>query len=269
MKKQIRFLTSLFVLMLWIPILAHAEGKAVSRNPISAEKIQKTIADAELLENKVDLLEAKKRLTILFRHDLEKSDKKKVKKALESINMKILFSPIETSGSLIYTVQEGDSLHKIAKKYGTTIGLIKRTNHLTKDVIRPGMKFKIIKGKFSILIDKSDNKLKLFCDDELIKTYSVTTGANNSTPIGTFTIEMKLENPTWYTTGAIVPPNSPENVLGTRWMGFSIPEYGIHGTTEPEAIGKQTSKGCVRMRNEEVEELYDIVPLKTTVTVVD
>ena len=66
-----------------------------------------------------------------------------------------------------------------------------------------------------------------------------------------------------------MPPESPENVLGTRWMGFDIPGYGIHGTVEPKAIGQQVTAGCVRMLNEQVEELYSILPVGTEVVIVD
>ena len=58
-------------------------------------------------------------------------------------------------------------------------------------------------------------------------------------------------------------------VLGTRWMGFDITGYGIHGTTEPDKIGQQVTAGCVRMRNEEVEELYTLIPVGTEVTIQD
>ena len=79
----------------------------------------------------------------------------------------------------------------------------------------------------------------------------------------------KQVNPTWFKAGAVVPPDSPENILGTRWMGFDLKSYGIHGTTDPDALGKQVTAGCVRMRNSEVEELYDIAPIGTEVTMVD
>jgi lipoprotein-anchoring transpeptidase ErfK/SrfK len=52
-------------------------------------------------------------------------------------------------------------------------------------------------------------------------------------------------------------------------MGIDVPSYGIHGTTEPQSLGKQVTQGCVRMANPEVEELYTIVPLGTEVTIVD
>jgi lipoprotein-anchoring transpeptidase ErfK/SrfK len=82
-------------------------------------------------------------------------------------------------------------------------------------------------------------------------------------------INSKLENPTWYHAGAIVPPDSPKNILGTRWLGIDYPGYGIHGTTIPESIGTQATSGCVRMLNSEVEELYSIIPYGTKVKIKD
>ena len=67
----------------------------------------------------------------------------------------------------------------------------------------------------------------------------------------------------------IVDSTSPEYELGSRWMGLSEPEYGIHGTNDASTIGKHITKGCVRMRNEDVEELYAIIPSGTEVTIVE
>ncbi len=52
-------------------------------------------------------------------------------------------------------------------------------------------------------------------------------------------------------------------------MGFEDPhaDYGIHGTTQPETVGTQSSAGCVRMRNEEVEELFTFLPRGTRVVI--
>ena len=95
------------------------------------------------------------------------------------------------------------------------------------------------------------------------------TGKDNSTPIGTFKIVTKIPNPVWYKQGAVVPPDSPENILGTRWMGIDKQGYGIHGSVDPNAIGKQVTAGCVRMNNGDVEELFALVPIGTEVTIVD
>lgn len=171
--------------------------------------------------------------------------------------------------TLDYEVRQHDNLTTIAKRHHVTVDMIKGVNALAGDRIRPGMKLKIPTYKLSLVIDKSQNSLILKGDEEVLKTYVVATGTDNSTPVGVFKIANKLTNPAWYKAGAVVPYGSPANILGTRWMGLDKEGYGIHGTTEPETLGRQVTAGCVRMKNEEVEELYALVPAGTEVTIVD
>ena len=185
------------------------------------------------------------------------------------LNVKMLFSSMVMPDSMLYAVKKGDNLTTIANAFGTTIDLIRKSNNLKSDVIRVGMKLKIARAKFSVIVDKSQNTLTLKSNEDVIKVYTVATGKDNCTPMGTFKIINKLENPTWYSTNAVVPPDSPNNILGSRWMGLSVQGYGIHGTTEPGSIGRQATAGCVRMLNTDVEELYVILPVGTEVTVVD
>ena len=180
---------------------------------------------------------------------------------------KALFSKDASPDSIFCVVKPGDSLYVLAQKNHTTVEFIKKINHLTSDDIYIGKKLKIHTAPFSIVVDKAKNTLVLYSGDLPVKKYSVATGKKNCTPVGEFKITDKLTNPTWFKTGAILPPGSPENALGTRWMGLDKPSYGIHGTIEPKSIGTQASEGCIRMLNEEVEELYSIVPVGTKVTI--
>jgi lipoprotein-anchoring transpeptidase ErfK/SrfK len=221
------------------------------------------------LESQGELLAAKNDLQKLIEESPNFKQIADAQKRLEDINLKVLFSSLATPSTKVYEVKPGDSLDKIAKPFNTTVELIKKSNNLNTNIIRAGQKLRIWTGKFSILVDKSQNTLILKSDDEIIKTYRVSTGLNNSTPVGNFKITSKLVNPTWFKAGAAVPPESPENVLGSRWMGFDLPGYGIHGTIQPETIGQQITAGCVRMKNQDVEELYSIVPFGTEVTIVD
>ena len=173
------------------------------------------------------------------------------------------------ASALIYEVKKGDNLTRIAKQHQVTVGFIKKVNGLADDRVIPGKKLKIPTYKLNILIDKSDNTLILKGDGQILKTYTVSTGKNNSTPVGVFKITDKLENPTWYKAGAVLPPGDKDNQLGSRWLGITAKGYGIHGTIEPESIGQQVTAGCVRMNNEEVEELYSLVPPGTEVTIQD
>ena len=193
-----------------------------------------------------------------------------VQEKVGRFNIEILFSPIIADRDVLYDVEPGDTLSKIARKFKTTVDLIKISNSLENDTIRAHSKLKVSKARYKILIDKSQNLLTLlFDDDKMVKTYSVSTGENNSTPVGTFTIVNKIKDPVWYTEGAIVPAESPDNILGSRWLGFSAKGYGIHGTVDPDTLGRQATRGCVRMLNSNVEELYVIVPVRTMVTIVD
>ena len=188
---------------------------------------------------------------------------------LGQANIALLFSPTVTELDALYEVKPGDTLGKIASAHGTTVEFLKKANHLKSDVIQPRLKLKVPTGRFSVVVDKSQNQLLLTENNRFIKSYGVATGKDNSTPVGTFKIVTKIPNPVWYKQDAVVPPESPDNILGTRWMGIDKKGYGIHGSVDPNAIGHQVTAGCVRMVNSDVEELFSILPVGAEVTIVD
>lgn len=227
------------------------------------------LAQARILEAKGNLWEAKLLYQKLVSDFSESPEVMDWQKKTEELNIKLLFSPVLTPKSVIYQIRPGDTLNKIAREHKTTTELIMKSNNINDALIIPGRKIKVWNAPFNILVDKSQNILLLKNNEEIIKTYIVSTGKNNCTPVGTFKIVNKLPNPTWFKAGAVVPPESADNVLGTRWMGFDLAGYGIHGTTEPKELGKQVTQGCVRLGNADVEELYSIVPVGTEVTVIE
>lgn len=227
---------------------------------------------AHELSNQGKYLEAQKVYEQILNNrspELSRAELRKIFKEYEALNLKLLFSRLEMPGSVFHKVKSGDSLYKIAKKYKTTAALIKKSNALKNDTVRLGVNLKVVNGTFAVRVNKTKNILVLYLDQKPLKHYRVATGIEDGTPAGNFKIVSKEENPTWYKAGAVVPPGSPANHLGTRWLGFDYPGYGIHGTTEPESIGKHVTSGCVRMRNSEVEELYDVLPLGALVTITD
>jgi lipoprotein-anchoring transpeptidase ErfK/SrfK len=135
------------------------------------------------------------------------------------------------------------------------------------------IKKNIIEEKYDyyIEIDKSKNTLSLFSNKKLVDAFQVATGKNaDLTPVGTFEIVNKIQDP-WYSPKGI-PGKDPQNPLGTRWLGLSVPDtggtkYGIHGTNNPSSIGKYASLGCIRMNNKDVQWLYDHIPIGTKVVI--
>lgn len=246
-----------------------AAPKPAEVNP-ELELFQKKLKEIRKDKRRGQYLDASKKYAFILEEiRLSSKDRKKLTEEYEKLNTQLLFSRTVTPATTLHTVTSGESLYTIAKKYGTTSALIRKMNSLTKDTIYPDMKLKVVTGKFFVRVDKSKNTLRLFLEDTPIKTYRVATGKDGSTPTGEFTITDKLVDPTWYKSGAIIEPGSPDNHLGTRWLGFDQPGYGIHGTTEPHLIGQQVSHGCVRMRNEDVEELYEILPSGAKVAITE
>ena len=119
-----------------------------------------------------------------------------------------------------------------------------------------------------IVVSLEDHKLALVEDGKVKKVYTVAVGKPSTpSPVGTFTIARRVMNPTYSHDGRVVPPG-PNNPVGTRWMGLSIPGYGIHGTNVPSSIGKAASHGCIRMARKDLEELYPMVEVGDTVELI-
>jgi lipoprotein-anchoring transpeptidase ErfK/SrfK len=116
-----------------------------------------------------------------------------------------------------------------------------------------------------IIISIPDRKLVLISGEKILKIYDVAVGKPSTpTPEGEFRIASRIPNPTWIGPDKVVGPGKA-NPLGTRWMGLAYRGYGIHGTNVPSSIGKPASHGCIRMRKHDVEELFDLVDVGTTV----
>lgn len=111
------------------------------------------------------------------------------------------------------------------------------------------------RANISITVDTKSRILSLFRDGVLYKTYPVGVGKMvTATPKGTFKVINKAVN-----------PGGP---FGARWLGLSKRGYGIHGTNNPASIGKYVSHGCIRMYNKDVIELYNLVPIGTSVKII-
>lgn len=270
MNKRLTLVLTAVLLVIFVAALVFKKASITLNTRVSSGvSASGLLAQAHSLENKGDLFNAKVIYQKLINDFSISREIINWQKKAEDLNIKLLFSSTITPGSIPYEIKPGDTLAKIAKEFRTTAELTMKSNNLTTDKIMPGRKIKVWNTPFSIVVDKSQNTLILKTEEEIIKSYIVSTGINNSTPIGNFKIVNKLLKPTWFKSGAIVPPNSPDNVLGSRWLGFDLRGYGIHGTVDPQSLGKQATQGCVRMSNSGIEELYTIVPVGTEVTIID
>lgn len=111
-------------------------------------------------------------------------------------------------------------------------------------------------GEVTIEILPLRNELRVMIDGKLYKKYKIALGKPQTpTPAGDWKVINKYTN--W------------GSGFGTRWIGLNVPWgiYGIHGTNRPSSIGQDASHGCIRMRNHQVEELFEWVKVGTTVSI--
>ncbi len=125
---------------------------------------------------------------------------------------------------------------------------------------------------FRITVNTSSYTLTVHRDNVILGTFPVGLGMNHSTPEGDFVVANKIVNPDWYNHGKVVKAGEPANPLGSRWMGLGNKNgptpYGIHPTAEPESIGKNKSRGCIRMRAQDAEQVFAWCAIGTPVHIV-
>lgn len=196
-------------------------------------------------------------------------DRDQAARVLSQVHDKMLGAGTNMPELKSYKVQYGDALSKIARKFGTTVGVIKKVNNLKDDRINFGQNLLILQGKWSVVVDLSDKTCDLQLNDKFFKRYKAGVGRPDSpTPEGTFKIVEKLKNPAWFPAGGgKIESGDPENELGSRWLGWSKDSFGLHGTNDPKSIGKESSSGCVRLTNQDVEDIYEFLPYQATITV--
>lgn len=203
---------------------------------------------------------------------------------LTKLSEELVFSPRVAKDDpfvLTHTVQAGDvGLEKIARSRGLTTHwrLIQRVNRLADpNRIRLHQSLKLVKGPFHAIVNKAAFRMDIYLGDPqrpqdwvFVRSFPVGLGEGGSTPIGDFVVKKgsKLENPYWTNprTGEQFSKDDPKNPIGERWIGLegvgtavSQTGYGIHGTIDPDSIGRQKSMGCVRLGAEDVELVYDLL----------
>lgn len=216
------------------------------------------------------------------------SDQAAIRAKLEELNKTLLFSPKVTPGdplTELYTIASGDSFVRITKKHDLAVhwGLLQRINGISPNALRVGQKIKLVRGPFHAVVHKSDYRIDIFQgapDDPaswlFIKSCKVGLGEGNSTPPGTFVIRKnsKLMNPHWANprTGQKFDADDPLNPIGERWLGFEgvgdsapLTGYGLHGTIDPSSIGQQKSMGCVRMGDDDIALIYELLEEQVSV----
>lgn len=123
-----------------------------------------------------------------------------------------------------------------------------------------------------VLVDKSFHITVLRRVDGTLAFPDATgTTGESATPVGRYKVTQKQANPNWHWEGKVYAPylRDKANGLGVRWIGISLPSYGMHGTNDPFSIGKDITHGCIRHQNADVTKAFPVVPTGTPVSIIE
>lgn len=237
-----------------------------------------------------DPIRARVELTrLLDSNALSATERMQAYTGINNLASSLFFSPNIVPGDIAsqsYVVKKGDSFARITNREKLAIDwrFIQRINQIASEkALRADMRLKLAHGPFDGEVIKADYRFNIYAgtgsERVMVASFPCGVGTNDSTPVGTFKVRTgsKLIDPEWSNprTGEKFKSNDPKNPIGERWIGLqgTTPEtakftgYGIHGTVEPQSIGKQMSMGCVRLGDAEVQVVYELIGESSTIVI--
>ena len=184
-------------------------------------------------------------------------------------------------------VANGDTLLDIAREAGLGYQQVQDANPSTDAWVPKAGTRVVIPSRWilpqsrsrGMVINLPEMRLYLYPDSTTpgqnveIRTWAIGIGADETpSPVRSFTIRTKEENPTWVVPASIlktmdpprlVVPPGPDNPLGAYRMRLSYGLYSVHGTDSPWSIGRLATHGCIRLYPEDIGELYESVRIGT------
>ncbi len=191
---------------------------------------------------------------------------------------------------LTCVVKTDDSLFEIGRRYDVGYAAIAAANPgVDPFVPDPGRRVVVptewilpdVPARRGIVINIAEMRLFLFSRDGRRTVTTFPTGIGDEgrdTPVGKFSIVEKIVNPAWHVPKSIreeepslpaVVPAGPNNPMGSRALRLSLGTVLIHGTNRPWGIGTRNSHGCIRLYEEDIVRLFEMVDRGTPVTIVN
>lgn len=198
---------------------------------------------------------------------------------LQQVLKQVVFNSRGNWKSRRHKIGKGELLSTIAKRcvrewdIPMSPGLLMRINRIPNaKLVRAGSILRIPTERIRIVVEKSSFSMKVFLGDVLLRLYEIGLGEDDSTPETEFRITELQLDPQWTNpkTGVTVPAHHPENLIGRYFIKLEDGEnkgFGIHGTKDQSSIGKNSSMGCIRLRQDDIADLFDYIPRRTKVLV--
>jgi len=213
--------------------------------------------------------QAKKNLDLVMKKP-DSPAKAEAEFLIGDLNMRELKSPTIGPEDDPYTIKRGDSLWKMERELKVPMDLLVTVNGLDPNALTVGTQIKVPRVDFSVVIDKAQKTLTLRNRGQFLKKYRVGINRDEAAiPADTYSVIKKYDKGMEWTdpaTNQTVKPGEPNNPYGGRFIELRR-GFGIHGTNEPEKVGTFIARGFISMQEDDINEVYGLVQLKTQVTI--
>ena len=221
------------------------------------------------------MIEPRRRLSaLLFSGQLDAHDANRVREALTAANARLVFSPGAVAGdplTQMIRVQPGDRLGAIGSRFNVPYPLLAFINEVEPSRLRAGQLLKVLRGPIHGRVDADafilDTYVETGQERIFLQSFPVGLGTDGGTPAGGYTVGRdKVINPSWRNprTGEFFPRDHPDIPIGEYWIPLigtsgaaaTATGIGIHGTNEPDSIGRQMSMGCIRLGDADIAQVF-------------
>jgi LysM repeat protein len=275
-------------------LLVAAQPLGGSPPSVAAPSPAEAQADAALAEAMAllhaqpsDTIATRNRLNQTLSMSLTPEQRRTVKTEMARLAESWLFGPAAFASDTLcdtYVVKRGDLLDVIGRRHKVPYEFLMQVNHVPRpQVLQAGRALKVVKGPFHAKVYRSSFVMDLYLQDTYVRSFKVGLGKTRyETPLGVWRVQEggKLVKPTWTDpdTGRVYKASDADYPLGSRWIALEGVSgaakgrtgFAIHGTKDPEQIGTAGSRGCIRMYNEDVMQVYNqLVPLYSQVEVLE
>ena len=210
------------------------------------------------------------RLATLLENPLPLEERSRAIELFHSITDELFLSAAHNEFCDNYVVKSGDSYDKIASRHHISTNLLYDLNNRPRgaSMLHLNDNLKVPKGDPSVIIRKRDFTCSVYFGKNLVRQYIIAHGRNNNTPVGTTSVASMTIDPEKSARGS----NDPRGEMKLRWIGLDTyadnrTGFGLHGTQYPDSIPGMTSAGCIRMTDDDVLEIYDIVRIGNKVEI--
>ncbi|MBX9787862.1 MAG: L,D-transpeptidase family protein [Pirellulales bacterium] len=166
-----------------------------------------------------------------------------------------------------YELPPGETLQHVADRYQIPWQLLAKINGIADpSQVRPGEKLKVVRGPFSAVVDLNQKLLTLWIEGRYAGSFPIDVGRDQVAPPGNFEVKDKVENPIYYGPDQVIGADDPANPLGERWISLGQ-QLGIHGSNDPQGPARADERGCIRLSDRDIHDVYDILSVGSKVVI--